>query len=166
MFVVIDGQEGKAYDYVGSLTLSPNGKRIAYIAGTGRKRFVVVDGQEGKEYFDVISIAFSPDSRRVAYIAAATRKNRFIVVDEQEGKPYPDIEWDSIVFSPNSKCLAYIVSTGNKMFVVVDGVEGNHYDSVVTGKNGGKIVFDGNDSVKYLALKKYKIYLIKRNLSK
>jgi hypothetical protein len=46
-FVVLDGQEGKQYDWVDELTFSPDSKRFAYIAEGGNKRFVVLDGQEG-----------------------------------------------------------------------------------------------------------------------
>jgi hypothetical protein len=35
---------------VESLVVSPDSKRVAYVANRGKKRFVVLDGEEGKEY--------------------------------------------------------------------------------------------------------------------
>ncbi|HHT9126801.1 MAG TPA: hypothetical protein ACFYD6_13445 [Candidatus Brocadiia bacterium] len=78
--VVVDGKEEKKYKGIteGSLTFSPDGKRIAYEAllrGAGflsSKTCVVVDGKEGKPCIVSIVegiIKFSPDSNRVAYVA-------------------------------------------------------------------------------------------------
>ncbi|MDW8026564.1 MAG: hypothetical protein RMK18_11970, partial [Armatimonadota bacterium] len=49
-FVVVDGEEGKEYDGIGTLIFSPDSKHLAYGAERGKKQFVVVDGVEGKEY--------------------------------------------------------------------------------------------------------------------
>ncbi len=44
--VVMDGQEGKAYEGIGALSLSfsPDGKRSAYIARRGQRQLIVIDG--------------------------------------------------------------------------------------------------------------------------
>jgi hypothetical protein len=71
---------------------SPDGKRLACVAGAGKTPFVVVDGKEGKHYgrVGVGAPIFSPDSRRVAYVAEAGSK-WFAVVDGKEGKRYNGI---------------------------------------------------------------------------
>jgi len=98
---------------------------------------------------------FSPDSRRVAY--EARRKDRqFVVVDGAEGKEFEPLEpgngsvfssaysldllldsfssYDWIdprpVFSPDSKRLAHVLKRGTKLAAVVDGEEGEEYDSI------------------------------------
>ena len=52
-----------------SLAVSPNNKRVAYVAKRGGKLLVTVDGVEGKEYDGIWvgSLVFSPDSERVVY---------------------------------------------------------------------------------------------------
>jgi hypothetical protein len=75
-FVVVDGKEGKHYDYiwgVGTLIFSPDSKRVAYAAEEGNKQFVVVDGKEGKQYVGIVTLGGgriifdSPD--RLHYLA-------------------------------------------------------------------------------------------------
>ena len=60
---------GRAHSgYVpGTLVVSPDSKRVAYLARRGRKWFVVLDGVEGKEYDEIGegSLICSPDSKRV-----------------------------------------------------------------------------------------------------
>jgi len=61
------------------------------------------------------------------------------VVNGIEGKRYPLVPgWiermtcpiSSLVFSPDSRSLVYIVQIGEKSLVVKDGVEGNPYDRI------------------------------------
>ncbi len=51
-FAVIDGVEGKGYEYVDidSPTFAPDSKRFAYGAKRNGRQLIVVDGIEGKEY--------------------------------------------------------------------------------------------------------------------
>ena len=75
-----------------SVTVSPDCRRVAYIARSGEKRLVIVDGQEQKEYdrIERDSLLFSPDSQQVAYVVREGRK-WFVVVDEVEQKHYDGI---------------------------------------------------------------------------
>ena len=72
-----------------SVTVSPDSKRVAYAARSGRKWLVVVDGVEGKEYDGIMAgtPVFSPDSKCVAYAPERGNK-RMAVVDGVEGKEY------------------------------------------------------------------------------
>ncbi|TRZ75505.1 MAG: hypothetical protein D4R93_04815 [Deltaproteobacteria bacterium] len=69
-----------------SLTLSPDGKHIAYIRKADKKCFVAYDGKEGKSYSKIIdgSLTFSPDSGHLAYIAEDGNE-WFVVIDGKEG---------------------------------------------------------------------------------
>jgi len=107
MFSVVDGKEGKYYDFVCSTIFSPDSKHFAYLAVKGKKYFIVVDGQEGKHYDSTHEPIFSPDSKRFAYIAETGGKTH-IVVDGQEGKRYYQI--GALIFSPDSKHIAYIAT--------------------------------------------------------
>jgi Tol biopolymer transport system component len=117
-----------------AVTVSPDSRRVAYVARRGGKQFVVVDGVEGKEYGGIgeRTLLFSPDSRRVAYVARRGGK-QFVVVDGVEGKEYDSA--GTAVFSPDGTRVAYDARQGGKAFVVVDGVEGKEYESLRNGTN-------------------------------
>ncbi len=120
-----------------SLVVSPNGRRVAYVARAGARAFVVVDGKEEKHYSavgkeipyvtaegpEVLHVGtpkFSPDSRRVAYVAREGKK-WFVVVNGNEENPYDDVGGLTLIFSPDSRRVAYAASVAGKQFVVVDG---------------------------------------------
>ena len=99
--VVVNGQEGAEYDGIAEhyRSLSPDGKRVAYVALKDAKMLVVVDGQEGPEYdaIDKATPVFSPDGKRVVYRAQKGEK-KLVVVDGQEG---PEYHWiGTLSFSP------------------------------------------------------------------
>ncbi|MCD4782856.1 MAG: hypothetical protein K8T10_03385 [Candidatus Eremiobacteraeota bacterium] len=92
-FIVENGREGKKYDfsYNQYATYSPDGKQIAFYAGSGKDRFVVVDGKEGKKYDKVVvPPIFSPDSKRITYTVLSGGKV-LVVVDEEDGGKYDKV---------------------------------------------------------------------------
>lgn len=143
--VVVDG---KNFDVSpgtisGSVVISPDGKRLAYIVRKeDNKRAVVVDGVEGKLYDSVepSKPVFSPDSKQLAYIASVgakasgqTSPEQFMVINGVEGKHYAYI-WPGIQFSSDGKHMVYAASTqnansgtGRLLSLVKDGVEGKAY---------------------------------------
>lgn len=136
--VVVDDVAGKQYDGVYSLTWSPDGKHLTYAAQSGERYFCVVDGVEGKACLSVYALTFSPDSKRLAYMAEmpqkagenapAAQERICVVVNGVEGKAYqqiarPEYERRRIVFSADSKHLAYYAAAGNTTYIVVDGAE-------------------------------------------
>lgn len=137
---VFDGKEGPAFVGVRRPVISPDGKRVAYIAmisssASDPKMEVVDDGKVSPVYNFVGAITYSPDSKRLAYIATQGKKS-FMVVDGNIGQPYDGIAifipgaFIGPVFSSNSKHLAYQAHKGAKMVVVVDGKEGPEYDAI------------------------------------
>jgi len=135
-FVVVDGQEGKQYDVVGSIAFSPDSKHFAYTGkvytdGGSGKWFVVLDGVEGKQYDGVGWLTFSPDSKHVAY-TAEVGDNWLMVLDGVEGTKYDNAAFPT--FSPDSKRFAYVAEVGDNWLMVLDGVEGKQYD-------GGGVLF-------------------------
>jgi Tol biopolymer transport system component len=106
------------------------------------------------------SIAISPDNRHVAYLAVEKKfiggVKWFVVLDGKELKKYDSIGMSSLIFSPDSKCLAYVALSGKlkvpaitgsgymrrsdlfdgEMFVVVDEKEGRHYNDIRDGLFG------------------------------
>lgn len=132
--VVVDGKQGREYNYIDELSLvfSPDSKHLAYPASRGDKGFAVVDGQEGPPYSGVNfkSIRFSPDGKRMAYYAAKGQSGDVwvAVIDGQEGKVYNDCGERSLVFSPDSKRVAYSALLGDRWVMVVDGKQSREYE--------------------------------------
>jgi len=63
--VVVDGQEGAAYEKVNLLLFSPDDRRLAYAASRAEKWMMVVDGKEGASWKSISAYAFSPDSQHL-----------------------------------------------------------------------------------------------------
>jgi len=104
--------------------VSPDGKRVAYIArGTEGNESVVLDGKKQREYNEVDLPIFSLDSTRFAYVAKTSSKWT-IVLDGHEQTTYDAIV--CLVFSPDSRRLAYIAKQGERVCIVVDGKEGRY----------------------------------------
>jgi glycosidase len=129
--------------YPDTVTVSPDGKRLAYAAEREGCTVVVVDGMEGEKFnlmgrYDPI---FSPDSERVAYAAARGRR-QLVVLDGVPGKEYDYAGWPR--FSPDGKHVAYGAAGGDGEYMVIDGLEGEKYDSVrwvVFSPDGGRYAY-------------------------
>ena len=172
---VDDGQEGKEYDEIGTMAFSPNGRRFAYAAMRERQWVVVVDGAETAPCpLTMSSPTFSPDSKRFAYISPVEMENvadptkpvkkAMVVVDRVGGEQYDSIVPGTLVFSPDSRRVAYAAVKENKQMFVIDGVAGNACDAVsgfafsvnskhfayaATLEGKGFVVVDGAEETKY-----------------
>jgi Tol biopolymer transport system component len=129
--VIVDGQKGKSYQHIldGSLTLSPNNARLAYVARDVDGWRAIVSGIEGPPAAEVSAPIFSPDSRHVVYIAGQDGKY-WIVRDGKIGKAFSDIIEASLTFSASSDHLAYVAREGKQYVMVLDGRLGPRYDQI------------------------------------
>src|SRR5215207_7643226 len=134
---VVGGVEGRPYDYVGAIHVSPGGAHTLYAARQGEESFAVFDGKEGPKYSNVeidYRSPFSADGRRYAY--AATReaapgsRTFFVVADGKEGKPYDHVA--HVTFTPDGAQLLYLAYdvAKRKTFLVRDGEEVASYDNL------------------------------------
>ena len=80
-FIVVDGEEGSAYDFVGFPVFSPDSQHIAYYVILGNRRFVVVDDDEGKEYVYIIKGNIIFDSP-TSFHYLAIKDNKIYLVEE------------------------------------------------------------------------------------
>jgi hypothetical protein len=82
----------------------------------------------------------------------------------KEGKHYDGIH-EQLYFNKSGQHLAMVAFTGEQQMVVVDGVEGNPYDMVLT-QGGAKVQFDDEDRFHYLAVKNGKLYLVEESIER
>lgn len=102
-----------------SFRVSPDSRRVAYLAKMGNKQFVVVDGKEEKQYDSIGggTLIFSPDSKRVAY--GATIGNKwFVVVDGKEEKQYDGLVKGGTIIFDSSDSLHYLARKGSIIYLV------------------------------------------------
>ena len=145
-FYVIDGQRGKAFDALGvSFVFSPDGKRFAYTASKGQQWILAVDGEPEVPIEGIVdrSLTFSPDSRRLAYAVARADRRAYLMVDGKAGPVHDAIGASlppgvapnrasmqtgyglgyatSVLFSPDSRRIAYLAHFGRMKRIMVDG---------------------------------------------
>lgn len=117
----------------GSIVVSPDGARLAYIVDTGRGHRVVLDGKEQPVFTFVFpkTLKFSPDSKRFAYtvgLSTARKPPTAVVIDGTRGPVFdqirPSEDGSNTYFSPDSKRVAYVAERKGQSIAVVDGVEG------------------------------------------
>ncbi|MEW6079002.1 MAG: hypothetical protein AB1724_14400 [Thermodesulfobacteriota bacterium] len=161
MFVVIDDQEHARYKFVGTITFSPDGSRLAYrVENENKKQQVVVDGQPGP-LFDwgitkEVGIIFSPDSQHMAYVGINDNSSFVLVKDNKKMSSYEKIE--NVIFSPDSRHIAYKAMEKGKWFVVLDDKKGAAYNEI------NDLLFspDGSQLV-YSAMKNNRRLIVKNN---
>lgn len=102
----LDGQPGEKYDQISTVppVLSADGKRMAYAARKGAQWFMVVDGKEYGPYTGFPTFQHGQSSNNQP-------------VEFQMTPHWP------IVFSPDSKHVAFIALKGNQSVAVEDGKE-------------------------------------------
>ncbi len=144
-FCISDGQRGKGFDSLGvSFAFSPDGKRLAYVGHRAQQWFLVVDGEPEVPIEGIVdhALTFSPDSRRLAYAAAKADRRCYLVVDGKAGPVHDGIGGSlppgvtlnqasmqtgyglgsatSILFSPDSRRIAYLAHFGKMKKVFLD----------------------------------------------
>lgn len=149
--VIVDGKEGPAFDYVYGPYFSADGRRWACIGQNSNAFRIVVDGKEGPRYAGLMagSPFGGPDGKLVAYWATTSTPSgtkEVIVVNGKESAEHDEV--GSPVISPNGKRLACVGCYGRLLpasasikgmaskinaSVMLDGVEGPHYDGIVSG---------------------------------
>ncbi len=148
--LVRDNNELRVADQIGSFTISPDGKRIAYAFRAGEEWRVVVDDKVDKPYRSIgNSIVFSEDSKHSLY-RGSNERNDVIVVDGVEQKHHGIIPEATYSFTPDNRPVyVYELRRGIVSWVVGD-VESKSYDDVwksiwlsADGKHNAFVASDG-----------------------
>lgn len=128
MVVILDGRATGIYKHIEYLTFSPDSKSFSFAAYHGDDSASVVrDSVEGKRHRGVYrgnrgvvrDLTYSPDGKTLTYVASDVDEKLRVVVNGTEGPDYDDII--SLIVSPDSKHVAYIVQEGEKFMLIVDG---------------------------------------------
>ena len=131
--IVINGEEGPRYDDVSELIYSPDGRRMAYVAGRITGRFardqsLVLDGQAGPwtsrigQLYAFCGSEAHVSSREFGY--RSDLANGKLALDH--GNAY------GVVFSPDGKHVAYPAGNSNEVRVIQDGKPGPAYSQTGT----------------------------------
>ena len=148
---VVDGVDQLEFDKVNGLQFSPDSKRTAFLGTNGNETSIVVDGKvepsdpsKGKP----ITIAFTPDSKRIYYKSdsgwvidgklynyawdpvfsqdgsrfALCGENR-VNIDGQERSINGVVVGSQVVFSPDSKHVAFQTIRTEGLFIDLNGKE-------------------------------------------
>ncbi len=117
----------------GSIVVSPDGTRLAYVLDTGRGYRVVLDGKEQPAFTFIFpkTLKFSPDGKRFAYTVGLNANRKpptAVVIDGKQGPVFdqirPSEDGSNTYFSPDGKRVAYVAERRGQSIAVVDGVEG------------------------------------------
>ncbi len=136
MRVVTNGKPGELFDGIDlrSLKFSSDGRRFLYAANEAKpssRWFCVIDGKRRSAFDSVgVSFAISPDAKRIAY-SGRRGAQWFLVVDGEMEVPIEGIVDHSLIFSPDSRRLAYAVAKSDRRaYLVVDGKPGPIHDGI------------------------------------
>lgn len=131
---------------------------MAYGASKGASKFIVLDGKDLDAHDGVGKPVFSQDGKRFAYIAqkgSGEDSVQYLLLDGHPQKEYRTIGGATVIFSPDSKHVAYVASERTKegkQFVVLDSKEGKKYKKItatpVFSPNSKRIAFAArNDGI-------------------
>jgi len=131
--VFIDGEE-KSFPGT-CVTFSPDGEHFSYY--NYREGPLVVDDERIGVYGNIIEFAFSPNSERFAFLAKNGDRYPLIL----DGEKVQDHKYfsSSLVFSSDSKHIAYVVATEDSHYAVIqDRKKGKSYEVIETGSITGR----------------------------
>lgn len=177
-----DQERGQEHNEIRSLVFSSTGE-LAYIAGDGKKEFVVinneeVDDKERVKYDKIELLLFSPDGKHLTYLVRkgeveflvssdivleekqrAKYKRKCVVVDKKEGGEHSDAR--NLIYSADSKYLAYVAVDDEKEFVVIVDVIDNKEKKAEEKESYGEIKHllfsEDNKSLTYITINKQEI---------
>jgi hypothetical protein len=139
--VVLDGKEvGTNQGFKpGEFSFSPDGKHFAYTTSHPTNEFVSVPPYSiPVEWANITQYPLPPADVKSIVLHGFTPLS--VVLDGQAGRGYATLNGPTLLFSPDSKHLAYVavpVTTKNPVkgpgLVVLDGVETGVYDDVFSG---------------------------------
>ena len=108
------------------LSLSPDGKRLAFVRPSEGGHELLVDGAVRATGAKFDSFVWSADSQRFGFFVQALGGAAHVQIDDKRFGPYSKIPEGSLAFSPNGKRFSYVAQTDQGMVAFVDGVQEKH----------------------------------------
>src|SRR5262249_21488446 len=105
----------------GTVEVSPDGARTAYVASEGKQQFVVLGGKQQQSFDEIALLALSPDWSKLVY--SGRRGRTWIpVVNGRTGGSFDDFI-SEITYSADTQRLAFVGSRRGRRLLVVDNRE-------------------------------------------
>jgi hypothetical protein len=163
--VLFGNVESKEYDYVSGAVFSSDGTQFAFSAENAGQAYVVVNNtQEINAYQKAGYIVFNSTGTIIAFVASKST-NSYVIITSAVGSSITtpatetqsyeqigtatDINGNivSIIFSPDGEEVAYIIEKDGGVCIVVDGEEGEVYDSItnLTLNDDGTLTYSAED---------------------
>jgi Tol biopolymer transport system component len=132
--VVLDEEEIGQHDELVDcgLVFSPDSRRLGYVARQETNCTAIIDRQVARSYDQGVVLTpqgFSADGKRVAYFAKTGGKY-LVVVDGTEVGPFDQVGMASLLFSPDSRQLAFKYERDGRSHVWRNGREEGSFESI------------------------------------
>ena len=169
--ILLDGKPlfGK-FDEILKFVFSPDGGSYYYFAAMGKNFILMSDGKIYDGYDSVLEAVFSPDGKKLSFSAQKGR-DIYLIHDGREEKLKAETAIMNMTYSPDGKYFAYFMGEGktlgeSKWCAVVNGSQGKKYDAIYSLMlcDSGKLVFDGNDKIRYFAAFGPNVYRVEETL--
>ena len=141
--VIIDGQEGDAYDEVLNPAFSDDGTQFAYSAVDNNEAFVVLNNKASdKKYESIGQVLFNKDGNLIYKVVEAD--GTFLVINGQEGQKYTSI--GEVVILDDGRVAFHAELNGQQVTVIDGQVVENNPPSTGTGQNASGAGANDNSS--------------------
>lgn len=118
-FIVVDGQEGPAFDRTGfGPAVSEDGRHVAYVGFRGDQAYVVADTTVHGPYPQIDLLLFPPGSADPAYVATWPDSTRIFIGYRPVPVPYPLVKAPLIDAEGHLRC--YWTSDGTRSLIAGD----------------------------------------------
>ena len=128
--IAINSENVATIDRATEPTFAPDGKMLGYVRNNNGWE-LHVGRTSMKGYEPVAPVMFSPDGRRQVYLAREEAQ-RFVVEGDLAHPMADTLQWDRVVFTPDSSVLAYPAHIDGKWRMVVNGDPGPSLNRIVS----------------------------------
>lgn len=157
--VALNGQNHLGVLYSTQPVFSPDSRTLGFLIREGSARWKLIDDRQAYTAFEPAStVRFSPDGNRLIYLARDDAK-RFIVEFDQPQRKFDDVDWDHLVFTPDSSLLAYRARQGGHWYMVVNGEIGPAWERIVT----SPVVAPHSQCVYFVAYRQGRYFVVDRH---
>lgn len=143
--VVLDGKESESFLDVSATSVYREAKKPVSPGAQEAKALSSKGWLFGKK-----GLVFSPDSSRLAFCAWLEEKKMVVVVDGEKGPVFDGISSFGVLFSPDSRNIAYVAKKSGLWHVVINDKIGEGYEAI---GNRGLKFSPGWDRVAFRAKK-------------